>query len=107
MSGTRQNDETVAERFAGFLAALTPGDLPADALDMATRDLIDAAGLCLAARPSIYMRQLLDSTDGDGPCTAIGHGHALGMQDAALANGVAIHGEDFDDTLEGAPIRVG
>ncbi|MEM7045490.1 MAG: MmgE/PrpD family protein, partial [Pseudomonadota bacterium] len=47
------------------------------------------------------------STDGDGPCTAIGHGHALGMQDAALANGVAIHGEDFDDTLEGAPIRVG
>ena len=26
---------------------------------------------------------------------------------AALANGMAIHGEDFDDTLEGAPIRVG
>ncbi|MGI9499979.1 MAG: MmgE/PrpD family protein [Geminicoccaceae bacterium] len=100
-------DETIAERFAAFLASLTPASLPAEVIDIATRDLIDVAGLCLAARPSIYMRQILDSADGDGPCTAIGQAKKLTAQDAALANGVAIHGEDFDDTLEGAPIRVG
>jgi 2-methylcitrate dehydratase PrpD len=101
------SEETVAESFSTFLADLTPDALPAEAQNVATRDLIDAAGLCLAARASVYMRQILESADGDGPCTAIGHVKMLTAQDAALANGVAIHGEDFDDTLEGAPIRVG
>jgi 2-methylcitrate dehydratase PrpD len=31
---------------------------------------------------------------------------ALDAAGAALVNGTAIHGEDFDDTLEGAPIRL-
>jgi len=107
MNETGMHEETVAERFSTFLAGLTLEALPATVTDMATRDLIDAAGLCLAARRSVYMRQILESTDVGGPCTAIGQTNALTAQDAALANGVAIHGEDFDDTLEGAPIRVG
>ena len=101
------NEITVAENFSAFLAGLAPDALPSDVTYIATRDLIDAAGLCLAARRSVYMCQILESADGDGPCTAIGQTKALSAQDAALANGVAIHGEDFDDTLEGAPIRVG
>jgi 2-methylcitrate dehydratase PrpD len=107
MVETSTNSETVAERFARFLAGLAPDALPDDARTIATRDLIDAAGLCLAARPSVYMRQILDAAESGGACTVLGHAQALGAQDAALANGVAIHGEDFDDTLEGAPIRVG
>lgn len=99
--------DTVAEQFAAFLASLTPEALPTEVADVATRDLIDALGLCLAARHATYMRQLLESSDGKGPCTALGHARQLSMSDAALVNGVAIHGEDFDDTLEGAPIRVG
>ncbi|MEZ5933458.1 MAG: MmgE/PrpD family protein [Alphaproteobacteria bacterium] len=107
MAEAEIEEETVAERFSAFLASLTPGSVPDDVNDIARRDLIDAVGLCLAARRSVYMRQILDAADGDGPCTAIGQAKALGAQDAALVNGVAIHGEDFDDTLEGAPIRVG
>ena len=107
MVGVTTSEETVAERFSGFLSGLEMEALPAEVTAIATRDLIDAAGLCLAARPSIYMRQVLEAADGDGRCTAIGHQKSLDAQDAALANGVAIHGEDFDDTLEGAPIRVG
>jgi len=107
MPEIKTDDETVAERFSDFLAGLTPDALPADVIEIATSDLIDAAGLCMAARRSVYMRQILESADGDGPCTALGHARSLSAQDAALANGVAIHGEDFDDTLEGAPIRVG
>ena len=107
MARNEARDVTVAERFSTFLADLTLDKMPAEVHSIATRDLIDAAGLCLAARSTVYMRQILESADSQGPCTAIGQTKTLAAQDAALANGVAIHGEDFDDTLEGAPIRVG
>jgi 2-methylcitrate dehydratase PrpD len=100
-------EETVSEGFAGYLAGLTPQTLPDEVSAVITRDVIDALGLCVAARNTDYMRQVLASCDGSGPCTAIGHTARLDAAGAALVNGVAIHGEDFDDTLEGAPIRVG
>ena len=104
---TAGGTETLAESFARFLAGLTLADISAPARAVALRDLVDAAGLCLAARKETYVRQVLDGWDSDGPCTALGHAHGLDGGGAALVNGVAIHGEDFDDTLEGAPIRVG
>lgn len=107
MAERQQIAQTVSERFAAFLSALVPGDLPDSAARIAVRDLVDAAGLCLAARRTDYVAQILSACDGDGPCTAIGQPMPLDPAGAALVNGVAIHGEDFDDTLEGAPIRVG
>lgn len=103
------NDEietTVAEHFADFLCDLEASALPTAVVNTATLDLIDASGLCLAARNMPYMQQIISSAE-QGDCTVLGHAQSLNAQDAALANGVAIHGEDFDDTLEGAPIRVG
>lgn len=97
----------LAERYSDWLAGLTLAALPAEMRRVATLDLIDAAGLCVAARAEPYMAQVTQGWDADGPCTAIGHDRRLDAGGAALANGVAIHGEDFDDTLEGAPIRVG
>jgi len=99
--------ETFSESFARFLAGLRLADVPAPAHAVALRDLTDAAGLCLAARNETYMAQVLAGWDSEGGCTALGHARALDAAGAALVNGVAIHGEDFDDTLEGAPIRVG
>jgi len=99
--------ETLSESFARFLAGLTLEGIPAPARAVALRDLVDAAGLCLAARNESYVQQVLAGCDSEGPCTAIGQIQALDAAGAALVNGVAIHGEDFDDTLEGAPIRVG
>jgi len=99
-------ETTVAEHFADFLCGLEADALPTAVADTATLDLIDASGLCLAARNMPYMQQILSSAE-QGDCTVLGHAQSLNAQDAALANGVAIHGEDFDDTLEGAPIRVG
>src|SRR5487761_1638798 len=57
------------------------------------------------ARREEYIRSLLRGWEGTGNCTAIGHPRPLHAAGAALVNGVAIHGEDFDDTLEGSPIR--
>ncbi len=69
--------------------------------------LIDVAGLCIAARHSDFMRVTLAATDEPGPCTVIGQpeGRSPGM--AALANGTAAHGDDFDDTYEGGPVHAG
>jgi 2-methylcitrate dehydratase PrpD len=97
----------LAESYANWLSHLTLKDLPAEMRRVATLDLIDAAGLCVAARAEPYMQQMMTGWDADGPCTALGHSRRLDAGGAAVANGMAIHGEDFDDTLEGAPIRVG
>ena len=42
-----------------------------------------------------------------GGCTAFGHPGGLGAYDAALVNGTAAHGEDYDDTFEGGPVHSG
>ena len=69
--------------------------------------LVDVAGLCVAARNTDYVLALKRSLDEGGPCTAIGHTGGWSPEDAALLNGTAAHGEDFDDTFEGGPVHSG
>jgi len=99
--------DTVTEEFASWLSSFELSDVSPRMREVALLDLVDAAGLCVAAAPEIYAKQLISSWDNDGTCTAIGHARGLDAAGAALLNGVGTHGEDFDDTLEGAPIRVG
>src|SRR3546814_11944295 len=81
--------ETLAEGFARFLAGLTTADLPAAAKAVALRDLVDAAGLCLAARNETYVQPVLAGWDSEGTCTALGHDRALDSAGRALVTGVA------------------
>ena len=67
--------------------------------------LIDVVGLCVAARNMDYMKAVTGALDPGGPCTAIGHAATYGPEAAALINGTAAHGEDFDDTFEGGPVH--
>lgn len=98
----------VAEVLGHSLAQVHMSDVSARAEEVATYDLLDAAGLCIAAKDAAYVTAVLRSVrDELGRCTAFGHVEPLTAGCAALVNGTAIHGEDFDDTLEGAPIRVG
>src|SRR6516165_248176 len=97
----------VAERLAERIAAIDPARLPA-AMRAKCEDLaVDVAGLCLTARRQDYVAATLTACDDDGPCTAIGHARRLGAAGAALVNGTAAHGEDFDDTFEGGPVHAG
>src|SRR5262249_1973916 len=50
---------------------------------------------------------LIASVDEGGRCTAIGHDGSFHAEDAAMINGTAAHGEDFDDTFEGGPVHSG
>ena len=97
----------VAEKLAERIAAVDPARLPA-AMRVKCEDLaVDVVGLCLTARRQDYVESTLAGCDDDGPCTAIGHARTLGAAGAALVNGTAAHGEDFDDTFEGGPVHAG
>lgn len=100
-------DISYSESMATAFTSWHTNNLPAVAVDMAVRDLTDMAGICVSARKNEYIGQLTRACDDHGPCTAIGHARGFNAAGAALINGTATHGEDFDDTLEGAPIRVG
>jgi len=97
--------EAVAETLAGQCSALTPENIPASVRIRAEELLIDVTGLCVAARNADYISALIASVDAGGPCTAIGHAATFGAAAAAMINGTAAHGEDFDDTFEGGPVH--
>jgi 2-methylcitrate dehydratase PrpD len=98
---------SVAEQLVGRLTALTPEQIPATVRTRCEELLIDVGGLCVAARDSDYVLALIASVDRGGPCTAIGHTGSFSAEDAAMLNGTAAHGEDFDDTFEGGPVHSG
>ncbi|RUM96489.1 MmgE/PrpD family protein [Pseudaminobacter arsenicus] len=95
----------VAERFAQWASALKDDAIPASVRDTALRALIDHAGLTVSARGEPYVRAIVDTWDQAGPCTAFGHSTGFDMAGAALINGTAAHGEDYDDTFEGSPMH--
>jgi 2-methylcitrate dehydratase PrpD len=98
---------SIAERLAERIAAVDAATLPA-AMRTKCEDLaVDVVGLCLTARRQDYVASVLAACDADGPCTAIGHARGLSAAGAALVNGTAAHGEDFDDTFEGGPVHAG
>lgn len=99
-------DATVSERLARWGAGLQPEDVPFGMAAKAEAILVDVVGLCLAARHTDYVASILAAAE-PGRHVAIGHAARLTASDAALVNGTAAHGEDFDDTFEGGPVHSG
>jgi 2-methylcitrate dehydratase PrpD len=97
----------VAETLAQSIAALDAAKLPAAVRRKCEELLIDVIGLAVTARNEDYVKSVIAACDDDGPCIAIGHARKLSAAAAALVNGTAIHGEDFDDTFEGGPVHAG
>ena len=96
-----------AEIFARWAANLKDGDVPPDVTQTLRRTLQDCLGLMVAARDRDYVHAAIAAADGTGPCTAVGHAGGFDAMTAALINGTAVHGEDYDDTFEGTPVHVG
>jgi len=71
------------------------------------RLIMDVAGICIAARHETYVKAALSSFEQDGNCTVFGFSQKCGVEGAAFVNGIAAHGEDFDDTYEGGPVHAG
>src|SRR6266850_597027 len=87
---------SVAERLVDATASLSSGGIPAQVRQRCEDLLVDVGGLCVAARASDYVRALVASVDGGGPCTAIGHAGSFRAEDAAMISGTAAHGERFE-----------
>src|SRR6202167_3370584 len=97
----------IAEQLAAKIHALDVARLPQAVRAKCEDLLVDAVGLAVTARNEDYVKAALAACDDDGPCTAIGHARTLSATAAAMVNGTAVHGEDFDDTFEGGPVHAG
>ncbi len=96
---------SVSERLVDLAFAVDPHRLPEAVRAQAELLLLDVSGLCVAARDTDYIRALVASVDRGGSATAFGHAGGFSAEDAAMINGTAAHGEDFDDTYEGGPVH--
>src|SRR5258708_31757797 len=98
---------TVSGDLAQFAAQVDATKLPDRARETIRLLMLDVAGLCVAARHNDYIAAARASAASAGRATAFGHDGGFGPYDAALINGTAAHGEDYDDTFEGGPVHAG
>jgi 2-methylcitrate dehydratase PrpD len=94
-----------ARQIARFAAGFRLADVPEAVRYRAKLHILDALGLGLASNAQDYGKRTLEGVvamnaydGGAGDCSVIGRPERLGVRDAALVNGVLIHGLDFDDT---------
>lgn len=106
MSQASPSGATIAARLARAMALAKPESDPL-ALPVARRLLMDVAGICMAARRERYVLAALEAVEQSGPCSVLGFPAGYGVEAAAFVNGIAAHGEDFDDTYEGGPVHAG
>src|SRR5690606_30337265 len=89
--------ETLARYAADFKAAA----IPASARERARLLMLDSIGIALASHGYEFSRRALvaiGELDGGGDSVVIGSSRRMDPRNAALANGVLIHGLDYDDT---------
>lgn len=99
------DEQAVTRGLAEFAAALTIDDLPPDVVHQAVRCLVDHLGCTIAGSATPECEGVragiaaLDAGDGTRTAPIVGTRRRAGVGYAALANGVAAHVLDFDDTF--------
>ena len=97
----RSSAKSAAEQFAAFAATTTYDDIPPAVRERAKLLILDALGVGLASNAYPFAERAIAGVSAlseGGRCTVIGRPERLPVRDAALANGILIHGLDFDDT---------
>jgi 2-methylcitrate dehydratase PrpD len=97
----------IAEELASRLGQVSAQKLPSDVVESSRKLILDVVGLIIAARKEDYVEAILATGERNGGCTALGHEDSFDAYTAALINGTAAHGEDYDDTFEGGPVHSG
>ncbi len=91
----------ISARLAGFAAAIEAESVPAEVRLRAKHLMLDAVGCALAARRFPFAPASLSALrelGGEGPRAVVGERQGLPLRDAVLANGILMHGLDYDDT---------
>lgn len=97
-----------ADGISQFAAGLAWEDIPSAVRLRAKLQILDALGTGLAANAYPFSRPALAgiaALGGQGACPIIGQAMTLAPRDAALANGMLMHGLDFDDTHLGSIVH--
>lgn len=99
---------TGAEALAGFTAGLTWEQVPQEVRESVKLRILDILGLCLAGSRMEFFKAVRGAVAplGGAPAgTVIGTEVRLSAPMAALVNGTACHGLDFDDTHSRAVVH--
>ena len=94
-----------ARTLGEFACGLTFEHIPAAVLERAKLLILDALGCGIASNAYGFSDAALagaTALGGVGRCSVIGRANRLPVRDAALVNGMLIHGLDFDDTIVAA-----
>lgn len=92
---------TISARLADFTAGLGLDAVPAPVVQRAKHLMLDAIGCAFAAREEAFATRIARSVArlaGSGPRRVVGLPHRLPWRDAAIVNGMLMHGLDYDDT---------
>jgi len=97
---------TLARQLADFAHGLRLDRVPAEVSLRARHLMLDAIGCAMASRGEVFASRFADAVrDVSGPAAAsapeaavIGFADRLPMREAALLNGMLMHGLDYDDT---------
>ncbi len=91
---------TIADGYARFASELRHEDIPRSVRERARFLILDAVGVALAASQEDFADAAVAgfAAFGPGPGVVMGRRERLGVRDAVAANGVMVHGLDYDDT---------
>ena len=98
----------ISEELARFVGSFPAGRIPAGVQARAKYLMLDAVGIALASTTHDFAHRALTAIAGlagTGDSAVIGLPARLPLRDAALVNGILIHGLDFDDTHSGGIIH--
>jgi len=91
----------LSETLAAYAAGFDPARIPAAVRERARLLMLDSIGIALASHGYEFSRRALAAVgelDGGGDSVVIGTRLRMDPHNAALANGVLVHGLDYDDT---------
>ena len=98
----------ISETLAGFAHDLAPAAIPAQVRERARHLMLDATGIAYASGRYEFAHKAMTAIaglGGEGSVPVIGLPARLPPRDAALINGILVHGLDFDDTHTGGVIH--
>lgn len=99
---------SLSSRLAAYAANFELAHVPAEVVATAKLCILDAIGIAFASNTFDFAARTaagIQSVAGPGEHVVIGRRERLPLRDAALLNGVLIHGLDYDDTHPGSVVH--
>jgi 2-methylcitrate dehydratase PrpD len=94
-------EQTIADRFAEFGASTSYEKIPPSVIEKTKELILDTAGICISSSRMDFGRAVLEMVarwGGAQESGVVGSKIKVPAQNAAFANGVLGHGQDYDDT---------